>query len=315
MKRFALYTIWLWSILLLALSACVSQTAAPADQWPVFQFPDSLAYSFPYELETPDRSWTLPEKLKEVSGLSLDGNEGLVMVQDEKGRLYKFNYAADSVIGYTKFAKKGDYEAIEQVGDTYYVLTSNGKLFAVQLVADTAQTAVYATGLPADYDLEGMTYHPGSQRLWMLPKAPAIIDQRPTQRFREVLAFDPAAPTSPAKSAFQLDLVEIRAWMLTYPDGLAKPIKKFDPVSSNAFNPSGIAIHPQTGHIYIIASSGKLMVILEPDQKRVVGVKYLPRTPFTQPEGICFDQAGHLYISNEGRDGMGTLLRFSPADS
>lgn len=290
--------------------ACVSQPEPQAPSWPSFDFPDSITYAFPYDLKSPDKSWVLPKKLDEVSGLGLNGDQGLVMVQDEKGRLFEFDFAADSVTGYTKFAKKGDYEAVERVGDLYYALTSDGKLFEIKLEADTAQTTAFPTGIPASYDLEGMTYHPGSGQLWILPKGDAVVNGKPNARYRQILAYDLTNHKPAEKPVTRIDLAEILSWMKQHPEGLEKAIAKFDP--ADAFHPSGIALHPQTGHIYMISSAGKLMVILDPDTFRVVGAQRLGRKGFSQPEGICFDDTGNLYISNEARDDVATLIRFAP---
>ena len=75
------------------------------------------------------------------------------------------------------------------------------------------------------------------------------------------------------------------------------------------FKPSGIAIHPMTGQIYMISSVGKLLVVL--NKNRDLSAKYaLDKDVFKQPEGICFSPDGDLYISNEGRGKSANILHF-----
>ena len=68
------------------------------------------------------------------------------------------------------------------------------------------------------------------------------------------------------------------------------------------FHPSGLAIHPKSGNIYILSSKGKTMMILSPEGK-IIALEKLNKKIHTQPEGIVFDQDGTLYISNEGKKG------------
>jgi DNA-binding beta-propeller fold protein YncE len=70
-----------------------------------------------------------------------------------------------------------------------------------------------------------------------------------------------------------------------------------------------LAIHPFTRDIYVIASVGKLLVVLNPEGK-IKHVIKLPVSVFKQPEGIAFDSAGNLFITNEGRNGKGNILKF-----
>ena len=77
------------------------------------------------------------------------------------------------------------------------------------------------------------------------------------------------------------------------------------------FNPSGLAIHPKTNNLYVIASKGKTIVVLSPEGK-ILHIEKLKKKLHTQPEGIAFDSDGVLFISNEGKgkEGKGTVSRF-----
>jgi hypothetical protein len=88
---------------------------------------------------------------------------------------------------------------------------------------------------------------------------------------------------------------------------LAKSLGLMDRDSS--FKPSGIAIHPLDGEIYIIASVGKLLIILNRDGK-IKDIKELDPEIFLQPEGICFAPEGNMFISSEGKGEKGYILEF-----
>ena len=84
----------------------------------------------------------------------------------------------------------------------------------------------------------------------------------------------------------------------------------------DTFNPSAVAVHPETGDLYVTATRGQLLVVL--DGGEAMSIKacvHLPRDPFVQPEGITFDDEANLYIANEGRGkeggpGWGTVVMF-----
>jgi uncharacterized protein YjiK len=77
------------------------------------------------------------------------------------------------------------------------------------------------------------------------------------------------------------------------------------------FRPSGIAIHPLTGDMYIIASQGKKLLVLAEDGHKKAIIDLDPSL-YTQPEGICFTHQGELFISSEGNGKSGYILQFSP---
>jgi uncharacterized protein YjiK len=80
--------------------------------------------------------------------------------------------------------------------------------------------------------------------------------------------------------------------------------------NNSVFEPSGISIHPLNKQIYLISSTSKLLLILDRKGK-IINFKYLNKSLFAQPEGICFSPTGTLFISNEGKEGKGNILRFN----
>jgi len=76
------------------------------------------------------------------------------------------------------------------------------------------------------------------------------------------------------------------------------------------FQPSGIAVHPVSNEYYIVASVGKLLIVLGRDFE-ILSITKLDKRFFKQPEGICFDESGTLFISNEGKGSKATILKFS----
>ena len=75
------------------------------------------------------------------------------------------------------------------------------------------------------------------------------------------------------------------------------------------FKPSAAAIHPIEKRLYILASVGKLLVIAD-TQGKVQEVYRLNPDIYQQPEGITFAPNGDMYISNEAKGLVPTLLYF-----
>lgn len=62
-----------------------------------------------------------------------------------------------------------------------------------------------------------------------------------------------------------------------------------------SFQPSGMAIHPVSGNIYIIASVGNLLMVYSKESIMLAMIK-LRSEYFPKPEGICFSPDGSLYF-------------------
>lgn len=75
-----------------------------------------------------------------------------------------------------------------------------------------------------------------------------------------------------------------------------------------SIDPSEIAIHPQSGDIYI-TDGGKPRLLIMNKQGDITSLIDLDGTEFSQPEGLAFSPDGKLYISNEGSKNAGNILQ------
>jgi uncharacterized protein YjiK len=248
---------------------------------------------FPYQLSAPDDKYMLPSELEEVSGLAYLKDGVLAAVQDEKATIYLYDTKNTSVIDRIKFGKSGDYEDLALKKDTVFVLRSDGQLTKVSLNGATAQAEVINTPLSARNDVEGLAYDPENERLLLACKGfSGIAADDPANR--AIFAFDLKTNKLDTAPAFLIPVSEV---------------KKLAENKAN-FRPSGIAIHPVSGLIYVVASVGKVLIVLNKNGS-IEAVQPLPARYFRQPEGICFAPNGDMFISNEGKGNMASILRYN----
>lgn len=269
-----------------------------------------------YELGRPDHRYALPHSLEEISGISWMGKEKLVCIEDENGIIYVYSLEDEKVTDTRKFDKDGDYEDIEVIGNTVYVLLSKGDIFRVKnFQKDELKVKRYKTRLSKKNNAEGMAYDFLEHRLLIALKgSPAVDKEKPFKGYRAVYAFDIEAEQLAQEPVYLVDLRSIDSYrdqgsFTQFSSKLARILGITDPYAN--FRPSGIAVHPLTGEIYIISSVGKLLVVLD-REGLVLGVQALDPVLYKQPEGICFSPGGDLYISSEGRGGKGYILKFKP---
>ncbi|QNI90136.1 hypothetical protein SynROS8604_03536 [Synechococcus sp. ROS8604] len=78
--------------------------------------------------------------------------------------------------------------------------------------------------------------------------------------------------------------------------------------AEDTFNPSGLAIHPQSGLLYIIGSKGEKMIVCYGLDGNFKEALKLDKNQFIQPEGITFMPSGELVISSEGKKGKDAAI-------
>lgn len=253
-----------------------------------------------YKLSKPDKRYELPDRLTEISGLTYLGSKEIACIQDEKGNLYRFDLKKEDADKWCDFGEDGDYEALEYVDGIAYVLRSDGALYRISNPGSESESVEYQKSpIKKGYDLEGLGYDPAENRLLIATKslpgeAGAKMDD---EGIREIFAYDLQEQEWVEKPALRIDLGKINRALEKRGN---KDIK---------FRPSALAVHPITNEFYILSSVGNQLLVF--DRKGRLSEQHnLKKELFRQPEGICFDSDGDLYISNEGRSKKAYILRF-----
>jgi uncharacterized protein YjiK len=267
-----------------------------------------------YDLESPDARYTLPKYLQEISGLSYYGKGKIACVQDEKAYIYILNLEKEKIIDKYDFGSDADYEDICVVGSTAYILRNNGHIYRVKnFKKKDRKIKKFPTPLKEKNDTEGMVHDPSSNSLLIACKgSPSIEKENLYEGYKAIYRFDLEEEKLVKTPHILIDLERLDSYMdqsafSRFSVRVAKRLRLIE--SETSFKPSGIAIHPIDGEIYIISSVGKLLIILNQGGK-VQNVIELDPKLHRQPEGICFSPAGDMYISNEGQGGRGYILKF-----
>ncbi|SKB45140.1 SdiA-regulated domain-containing protein [Daejeonella lutea] len=235
----------------------------------------------------------LPEVLKEISAVVYLDKDRFACVQDELGTIFIYNTSTKKIENEIEFGAAGDYEGLAVVGKNAYVLRADGVVFEVKGYSASGSTTVqHKTHLTVKQDTEGLCYDNKNNRLLIAIKGP-----------------DPAGTNykgiySMSLSDFKMDKTPAYKINLGDPALASFKAKK----QGSQMQPSGIAIHPSTGDLYITEGTKPKLLIL--DNKSVIkSVRDLNSKDFNQPEGISFSPDGELYISNEGNKAPGNILR------
>ncbi len=263
-----------------------------------------------YDVNKPDKVWSMTSDLKEISGLTYDyKRKKLLAVNDEKGKYFTIDMENGKVLKTSKFGKKGDYEGIEFVNENIYVTNSDGQ---ISLVKEDGKAEPIRTNLREDNDIEGLGYDPKSSSLLLACKGKSKISSTQTiKKSKSVYAFDLESKTLAPEPFLIISDESLYAYLdqNINKDLDEATIKKFRK-RVKSFAPSGITLHEETDQFYIVSSVGKLLVIVNRDSS-IEKVQFLDEALHAQPEGITFDENNHLYISNEGKFGIAKIYVYN----
>ena len=249
-----------------------------------------------YDLNKPQK-YGMPDILQEISGIAFNkGDNKIVYAEmDEDGSIFKMPLGTKDETA-TKFAGKGDYEDISIARSFVIVLKSNGDLFSVP-IAETEKTETAnvkeTKGLLPKGDYEGMFADEETGLVYVLCKT---CKQDKGTKIASGYIFTLKGDGSlTSNGTFSVD---------------ANNIDQLSGKKKGSFHPSALAINPLTKEWYIVSSVNKALIVADAKFK-IKSVYHLSSNTFNQPEGIAFDSAGNLYISNEGSETqVGNILRF-----
>jgi hypothetical protein len=258
-------------------------------------------------LSVEKKEWPLPKELKEISANVFLDDVRMACVQDNDGIIYIYNLQSESVDEKIKFADNGDYEGLAIVQNTFYVLRSDGFLFEVQPQKDkTPLVKTYDLPLEMENETESLCYDSENNRLLIGVKEHDLQEQDK----KGIYGFDLKTKQMSTNAVLYIDSkVSIDD---NDDDGKKNDKGKKKKKGKAEIKPSGIAIHPTSRDLYILDGPSSRMFIA--DSKGNIKSKIqLDKKVFPQPEGLCFNKSGELYISSEGgKDGQGVIVKFTP---
>lgn len=246
----------------------------------------------PFNLSKPSLRVKLSDKLKEISGLTWYKRNLLAAIQDEDGRIFLINSSTGIIERKLKFAGPGDYESIVFTNGFFYVITSSGLLYQVNHL-DPTQLRKFKTPLNWMNDVEGMCYDTVLDVLLVACKEQASTKLTPSTKGKAIYGLDINNQEFVTPAIYTIKKKEL------------VPFLK----SKRTFKPSGLAIDPITCNLYVLASVGKMLIVMSPDGT-ILDVNKLSSKQFRQPEGIAFSPEGDLYVASEAKGKKAVLLKF-----
>lgn len=262
-----------------------------------------------YQINTPGQTLVMPKELEEISGISLsEDGKYFAAVQDEEGILFWVDKNTGKVEREVSFWEKGDYEDVAVVGKTTYVVKSSGTIF--EIPEDGKDVKKYNfENLNSKNDVEGLAYDAKNNRLLLACKNDAGSEN---SNARAIYAFDLKTNTLEEKPVYVIKADVVQEFLKPLPNTSAK-VDLLESFQSDdmQFAPSAIALHPQTQDLYLLSAIGNVLLVLDANGQ-VKHAEKLKKKIHAQPEGICFDANGTMYISNEGgKDEPGKIYVFS----
>jgi uncharacterized protein YjiK len=251
-----------------------------------------------YNLGKPEK-FNMPESLFEISGITfVDGkSDTIYAIQDEEGKVFRLAWDIPKQL-HAKFGKKGDYEDLAIINGQIYVLKSNGVLSNFPLseaIFEEPEDVREIKGLLPKGEYEGIYGDAAAGELYVICKN---CPQDDSKKSVTGYILKPDGDSTAIPKSFSIDVDQIKA---------------ITGKVSRGFRPSGLAKNPLTKDWYIISAVNKLLVVTD-SQWKVKDAFTLNGNMFIQPEGLAFDRAANLYISNEGDDLFsGNILKFKKA--
>ncbi|MFK8163757.1 MAG: SdiA-regulated domain-containing protein, partial [Lewinella sp.] len=249
--------------------------------------------------DRPDIVVDLPKDLKEISGLApWRTNDEVLAVQDEDGILFVLNTNTGKVQQKISFGKDRDYEGVARSGNNIYVLERDGDIH--HTTYSDGEKDFKAEKLETSFsyrnDTEGIGFDPVSGYLLIVPKEQELNPTDEEKYRHGIYGFSLANSTLAPQPLFYVDELEVGGAI-------------YGKTARYSFKPSGVAVDPITKDIYVLASVGKILIVIGRESE-IKHIELLKEKVFRQPEGIAFNENGDLFLSSEGKSKKGIVATF-----
>jgi uncharacterized protein YjiK len=237
----------------------------------------------------------LASGLREISGLAMDSAGRLFAHNDERAVIYQLDPVSGQVLKafYAGFnGTPGDFEGIAIAGRRIFLSNSNGEILETGEGShgSTMDYRFHSLGLGDQCEFEGLAFDSETGSLLLPCKEPREKDLRD-----HILVFS----------------VDLRSMEPARVPRIFLPIEELEALDLDpSFSPSGIAIHPETGSIYLVSAQDDAVLEFSAGGT-LLGGRSLRKKTHAQTEGIAFETDGTLLLADEGREKRGRLTRYT----
>jgi uncharacterized protein YjiK len=240
------------------------------------------------------QQWKLPSRLKEISGLALSPDGRLFSVDDEQAVIYEIDYEKGKIAKKFALGKpvlQGDFEGIAYLDGHLLLITSDGLLYSAVEGLDGEHVSYEKTDteLGAECEIEGLTQDPDQARLLIVCKEMHDDDD-------ELAIFVWQMGNDQEQNSGRIKLPVNNILMQ---------------LETKKLHPSGIAIHPHSRSLFIIAARQRALIELDFEGGFISAAKLPKKKRHRQPEGVEISRAGELIISDEGDGKRARLAIYS----
>lgn len=256
-------------------------------------------YSSPtgYDFTKADK-FNMPSSLLEISGIAFnEGNSDTVYsVQDEDGKLFRQKWDVKKQKN-IKFARNDDFEDVSIMHQRAFILNSNGSVYSFPLTEmnkKETEQAREAKHLVPKGEYEGLFADGETNKVYIICKS-CPVDKKAKTATGYIFDYNALTDSLIAIDTFKLDL---------------RQLKVVNAKLKTSFSASALARNAKTNEWYILSSANKLLLVADAEWN-IKTAHRLNSSVFNQPEGIAFDSAQNLFISNEGDEVTdGNILKF-----
>ena len=257
----------------------------------------------------------VPKKLKEISAISFVNDSLVAAVEDEKGVLYFFDLNKQKIVREFSFAEDGDYEDLARNGDDMYVVRADGVIYEIaNFTSEHPQVTYYETALKSKHDIEGLAYDAVNNRLLLSVKEKNLNKADDEKVVKNIYQFKLKDKKFDKEPAMRIYLKDIEAQFKG--DELMEASKHFLKAAGNknlndVIKPSAMTYHPTNGKLYVLSAINNFVLELNADGSFSKIIRFSGKE-FIQPEGLDFNSKAEMFISNEGKNKKGNIVKLTP---